>query len=124
MRCLFLIFLCLAFTGCGRDAKLHNQVAGTWGKFGDSSKMTLDSDGSFHTRFSLVESNNTKEWAQDGTWDVKDGFLIFTVTNSTARNAPIAVSIGQIDRCKIIFIDAHNMVYRSSDDKDGFSWIR
>jgi hypothetical protein len=123
---IILILLILPVTGCNnhRDARLHMQVAGAWKEFGNSGNMTLDSRGSFHARFTSTSSNDTKEWAQDGTWDVKDGFLIFTTTNGPVRNTPFAAPVGRVARCKITFINNRNMVYLSSDGKNGFSWTR
>ena len=122
---LIFILLCLLVTGCyRRDTRLHEEVVGTW-KHGDTGKMTLNSDGSFHTIFSYTKigstsSNDTIEWAQDGTWDVKDGFFVFTFTNSTARNAPVAVPVGYVSRCKITSVDDHNLIYQGPNGKDVF----
>jgi hypothetical protein len=112
-------------SGCSRrDAELHKQLLGTWKIFGQPDTMTFDSDGIFHTRFSGVISNTTVAWAQDGSWGVKDGFLILSITNSTASNAPVAVPVGRIDHCKIVVLDSQNLVYQGSDGKGDVSWIR
>ena len=75
--------LALVAMGCSRDAKLHRQVAGTW-PVSPSGSMTFFPDGSFHFTNSFVVSNAILTFSSDGTWDVRDGFLITTITNSIA----------------------------------------
>jgi hypothetical protein len=126
---LIFILVSLLVAGCSRDAKLREQIAGKWGKFGESSEMTFDLDGSFHFRASYVSTNGilsitnaTLKWASDGTWDVKDGFLICKITNSTSENTIERPSIGDISRSRITFVDAHNLCY--TNQRVGMSWER
>jgi hypothetical protein len=74
-------------------------------------QMTFDSDGSYHGKFAFGSADGPSQLALDGTWEVRDGYLILTTTNSVAQNAPVKVAIGHVARDKIIFMDAHKLVY-------------
>jgi hypothetical protein len=115
---LTLILLSILITGCSRsDAKIHRQIIGSW----NGGSMTFEADGSFRAQFPTPA-----EWTQeqDGTWDVKDGYLIMTVTNSRARNEPVILPVGHVSRCKVTFSDAHTFIYKSPDGRESFSQNR
>ena len=102
--------LSLLLTACDRhDASLHKQLVGTWAR-GDSGVLTIDLDGSFQSRWTTVLTNVTKEWLYAGTWNVRDGFLISTVTNSETRNSTNSEAVGSVDRFRIISIDSSHLV--------------
>jgi hypothetical protein len=108
----------LLIMGCGRrDALLHKQLTGTWVR-GDSGVMTINSDGSFHSRWTNTLTNTTKEWIYDGTWDVRDGFLITTTMKSEARNTTNSEAIGSVDHFTIIRVDATHLVTELTGEKD------
>jgi hypothetical protein len=75
------------------DEKLHREITGSWTRGG--STLTFDSDGSFQAG------------TYRGTWDVKDGYLISVLTNTSTQN-PARVSI---DRFKILHVDERQLVY-------------
>jgi hypothetical protein len=107
---LTLALLSLLITGCGRrDTSLQKQLNGTWAR-GDSGVMTVNSDGSFHSRWTGALTNATKEWIYDGTWEVRDRFLITTVTKSEARNTTNSEAVGSIDRFTIVRVDDTHLV--------------
>ncbi|MEJ0088257.1 MAG: hypothetical protein WDM80_00645 [Limisphaerales bacterium] len=115
------ILLSLLIVGCGRrDAKMREQICGSW----NGGMVTYLADGSWHFHSELVVSNVTLKWTSDGTWDVKDGYLISITTNSTSENTTegLPVGVGQVDRFKITFLDAHNLCY--TNDRDGFAQHR
>lgn len=107
----FIFALALIGAGCySRDAKLHRQVAGMW-PVPPSGSITFFKDGRFHFTNSLVSSNTLFAWSSDGTWDVKDGFLITTITNSTTSGTDEKRMVGTTTRSRINFIDEHNLFY-------------
>jgi hypothetical protein len=113
------ILLSLLIVGCGRrDTKMREQICGSW----NDGMITYLSDGSWHFHSELVVSNVTLKWTSDGTWDVKDGYLISTTTNSTSENTTERPSVGRISRSKITFLDAHNLCY--TNERDGFAQHR
>jgi hypothetical protein len=108
----FVIFSSLLVTACdNRDAKLRKEIAGAWThEDSDSSGvMILASDSSFKSKWTLAFSNTAREWTCEGTWIVKDGFLVATITNSTAKNSTHTEPVGSIDRLKIIAFDGHHL---------------
>jgi hypothetical protein len=118
----FIFTLALIATGCGhRDAKLRQQITGTW-PIPPSGSIAFLADGTFHFTNSYVSTNTTLTWTSDGTWNVRDGFLITTVTNSMAENTDAKPRVGEISRAKINFVDEHNLAY--GDEKHGASYHR
>jgi len=117
-----LILLSLLAAGCGKsDAKLRLQINGAWSVL-PSGSMVFYADGSFHFTNSYVSNNTMLKWASDGMWDVKDGFLIMTVTNSMAVNTDEKPLPGQTSRRKINFVDEHNLA--CGDQEHGASYHR
>jgi hypothetical protein len=107
----FIFALALIATGCdSRDAKLHRQIAGVW-SVRPSGSMIFFADGSYHFTNSFVAWNNTLAFSSDGTWDVRDGFLVTTVTNSIASGTDEKPPVGMTRRDKINFVDEHDLGY-------------
>jgi len=73
--------------------------------------MTFLTDGSFHFTNSYVSTNAPLTWASDGTWEVRDGFLISTITNSIGSGTDEKPQVGKTSRSKINFIDEHNLSF-------------
>jgi hypothetical protein len=99
------VALSLLLTACSRrDAKLAKQISGSWDSGADDA-MAMSSDGSFSETF--FHGGRTNFFA--GTWQVKDGFLVFTITNvsATEPHAPV----GSVRRFKIDHVDDHELVY-------------
>jgi hypothetical protein len=111
--------LSLLLTACSRpDAKLGRQIAGTWTRqMGNWSwtnpavfTRTISPDGSFSTTIGRSNALVTYQ----GTWLVRDGELVMTVTNAHGTGSHGAASpVGSVDRCKIIHVDAHQFIYES-----------
>ena len=101
--------VCLLLTGCSRhDAKLADQVAGTW--MSAHTVWTLSPDGSFHSLLAGTNDNVIKEAIYDGTWSVQDGFLVTTITKRSSHNLTNLASIGQVDHQKIVRLDSTSLV--------------
>lgn len=117
------VLLGMLLTGCGRrETTIQNQVAGTW--FHDDSYyrcvMKLVSDGSFHSRCTTTFTNATYEWSYDGTWEVKDGVLISTITNSSTKNTDHFEPVGTVDRVRIVEIDGSHLALAIEDQTNLF----
>ncbi len=97
-----LAFLVLLVAGCHRnDAKLSRQIVGTWAP-GAGISMAISPDGSFLSAF--TKTNLVVVLTYQGTWLVRDGELVMTITNAsgTKEHEPV----GSIDRMKIVQVDA------------------
>lgn len=121
MRYAFIfVVISLLLTACERrDTKLREQIIGTW-THGDSGVMTLDSNGSFQSRWTIALTNITKEWKYDGAWNVKDGVLICVITNSSAINSTNSVPIGSMEHWKLIRADASHLVLANGNETNLF----
>jgi len=100
--------LILLLTGCSNtpsDAELRQKVQGTWMPYHDSRKTTEHkADGSFVFKFTLELTN---EMTAEGTWQIKDGFMVTTITNASWPDAKL-----EVNRYKIVHIDDHEMILR------------
>ena len=96
------ILLVLLLTGCNRDARLSRKVVGTW-QADSSMTEVFKGDGSF--LFSQWHSNQTNDFS--GKWQIKNGFLTLTLTNSTGPRPD--GHPGDTVRFKIVHVDAHNL---------------
>ena len=104
-----LLFLGLLLTGCGRhDAQLQKAIAGCWSR-GLFFKMTLSPDGSFVS--DCTHTNGLTYLTYQGTWSVRDGQLISTITNCIAQDTTNFEAVGSVDRSKIVQADDSNLVY-------------
>jgi hypothetical protein len=100
----------LLLSGCNhRDSELRQKITGTWIPNSSNGTITVASDGSFVSKFSVIRTNIPSELVYQGIWQIKDGVLIATITNvdGLEPHAPL----GQIDKMKIIHMDEHEMTY-------------
>jgi hypothetical protein len=105
-----LIFLGLLLTGCGRhDAQLQKAITGSWSD-GFFFKITLAPDGSWESQWARP-TNGLTYLTYQGTWAVKDGLLVSTLTNCVAVGTTNFVPVGNVQRCKIVQADDSNFVY-------------
>jgi hypothetical protein len=113
-----LIVLSLLAVGCNRrDAEFHKEIIGTW-MAQESSPMIFLADGSFHVENTGASSNTTSKWPAHGTWDVKRGVFILSITNG----APGKPLTNFVWCSKIKVVDRHKLV--CEDEKGGCSWFR
>jgi hypothetical protein len=103
----------LLLIGCNhRDAELRQKITGTWIPSSNGTiyaAVTVSSDGSFVSKFSVIRTNIPSELIYQGTWQVKDGVLITTITNVDGLEPHDPV--GKIRNIKIIHMDEHEMTY-------------
>jgi hypothetical protein len=81
------------------DATIRRTLPGTWVAQGGSSTCTRDADGHFVAQIAGRHTGRL-----EGTWQVQDGFLIDSITNSslTAR-VPYTI------RARILRMDGHEL---------------
>ncbi len=86
-------------TACKKsDTKLSQQVPGTWTR--DSSDiLVIDSDGSW----SIKPSSGSPKNIYAGTWHIKGGILIMTMTNASSNG---------FAKSRILRVDDHQLVYQ------------
>jgi len=98
------------------DAKLTQTVSGSWTK--GSTVLVMAHDGSFSESFHFPKGTLTLA----GTWQIKDGILIWTTTNVIGPEPHMKV--GTVDRSKIVSVDAHRLVYEGPDQGQTISLNR
>ena len=94
--------------GVDKVQKPSQQITGSWTSTRSGTEMAISPDGSWLTRNMVPGHTNTFS----GTWQVKDGFFIMTLTNSPNPNRP--ASAGDVVRYKIIRMDEHQFIYEDS----------
>jgi hypothetical protein len=110
------IVLLLLF-GCSKtpsDATIQKLLVGTWRLDRDPS-MTVQHkpDGSCELQLARGSSNVVVE----GTWQVKSGFIITTMTNAPSWYGPQdPVARSKPESNKVVNIDEHKMTLLSSQD--------
>jgi hypothetical protein len=94
------LFMCFLLNSCGRsDAELQRRIIGTWIPEGNEGVgLSISADGSFFTKF----TGPNMKLNYFGTWAVRDGFLVLTITNISELNWTNSEKVGQIDRCRVI----------------------
>jgi hypothetical protein len=98
------------------DAELREKVAGTWIVDSQSPKgisikgtVTILADKRFISRATVTIGDQKQEIGYEGRWEVKDGFLIETITKSNTKMAPV----GDTTRDKIIRVNNEELVYQT-----------
>ena len=124
-------FLVLVLAACDRpakspaiseDSKLRSLLIGDWPQ-GKYTGMTFFSDGSFYSRWLPTNDPIRKQWITEGTWQVKNGFLVLTTTNAVANPTTNRV-IGSIERLKFLWAESNRVAFIAStslNSKDVFT---
>lgn len=107
----------LLLFGCRRapsDAEIQRLLVGTWRMDQDLSKTIQNkSDGSYILQLARGSSNMVVE----GTWQVKAGFVIATMTNAPSWYGPQnPVARQAAESNKVVSIDEHKAIFLSSQD--------
>jgi hypothetical protein len=111
-RVLLACAIALAFAGCSpaqhqSDADIRQNVSGTWTRdvYGT---MTIAPDGSWSNM--ALNANLTNFYA--GTWQLKDGVIIMTLTNTSVSDE--SSSVGHTKQYNVIHVDDHQFIYELS----------
>lgn len=95
------------------DDMIRKNVVGTWIVDKQRPGVTLTgadtivADGSFYSKVTLTRDEKKQEISNRGTWEVKGGQLIETLTHSDYELLPIGV----VTSDKIIKVDENEIVY-------------
>jgi hypothetical protein len=85
------------------DEQIRHKILGTWILDDDHAKtIEHKPDGSFVT-------HEGTELTAEGTWQVKDGFIVATMTNASSPN-----DILEVESNKVVSIDDYNVVVVTS----------
>ncbi len=94
------------------DAKIRQKIVGVWIREDTNSEgtTTIASDGVFlsTSRSVMANSNITKTWIYEGTWQVKGGVFILTITKASGFHQHEAV--GSVDNFKIVSLNDEELV--------------
>jgi hypothetical protein len=107
----------LLLPGCSRtptDARIQRLLVGTWRLDQDPSKTIQNKpDGSYIVQLARGGSNVVVE----GTWQVKAGFVIATITNAPSWFGPQdTVERHKAETNRVVSIDEHKVTLLSSQD--------
>ena len=72
---------------------------------------TFTPQGGLFTKLALTRSNETRNVFYEGYWQVQDGFLFTTVTNTD--NTEVRAAVGHTNQLKIVSLDEHELVYQT-----------
>ena len=96
------------------DDMIRKNVVGTWivdkhrpGGVSLTGADTIVADGSFYSKVTLTSDEKKQEISSRGTWEIKRGQLIETLTHSDYEPLPIGV----VTSDKIIKVDENEIVY-------------
>src|ERR1700751_1153176 len=94
----------LLFASCSRrDAELRHQITGTWRR-DDTFEIALAADGSFVSHW----AEPAKRITYQGTWKVRDGDVISSITNCAAQGTTNFEPVGS----------THHFTVRQADETD------
>jgi len=103
------------------DAKLRNAILGVWsatyerqnenGKWSLYGEALYNADGTKVSIGEVCQNDNCKTVKSTSTWEIKDGYLITTITESDNRNTPPGKKITD----KIKSISSTTLIMFASD---------
>jgi len=88
------------------DAELRQKVVGSWIGPSDKLELTMNSDGSFVSKF--MRKGIGYEF--EGTWMIKDGFLIDTLRANNSTNTKHTLHVGSVEKFRIIHVDDEELI--------------
>ena len=133
-RALIFLVLAMLLEACGRkagvkqlsgDDQIRAALPGTWEvnvQYVNSTNRgttTFTPEGGLFTRLTLMRTNDTRNVTYEGYWQIQDGLLLTTITNTD--NSEVRAVIGHTNQLKIVSVDAHQLVF---DTKTGLMRLR
>jgi hypothetical protein len=88
------------------DAELRQRVVGSWIGPSDNLELTMSSDGSYVSKF----MREGMDYAYEGTWKIKDGFLITTLTANKSTNTKHTMHVGSVESFRIVHVDDQELI--------------
>jgi hypothetical protein len=116
-------FQLFAFTillaGCSSvptDSQVRTRLVGDWTGLLDNLELTLYSDGNFVSTF----TRRGLDYKFEGTWELKNGFLIYRITandsmNAMRTNAVRTMHAGDFDTYTLVYVDSAMLVCESAN---------
>jgi hypothetical protein len=91
-----------------RDREFKHKLAGTWSWEFNNERDTnaIASDGSYDEQLISTNSKGVKLFQFAGTWQIKNGIFIETVTNDSRARARVP----RIKSAQIVRVDVHEFV--------------
>lgn len=87
---------------------------------GTKGETTFTPEGGLFTKLALTRSNETRNVFYEGHWQVRDGVLLTTVTNTD--NAETRALLGHTNQLKVVSLDQRELVYETR--KSGLTYLR
>src|SRR5579883_1704955 len=90
-------------------------IAGNWVQQDSLGSLVLRPGGKFHWRIYSQKVQNdgipedAAQWLYEGTWDVKDGSLVLSISFANARNTTNVEPVGTVDKFRVITVDPGNL---------------
>jgi len=84
--------------------------------------ITYYPDGIWVQKFTPAPRRTDYNYIEDGTWDVKEGFIIRTTSKMTQARHP-DTEYG-IEHFKVIRIDGDSLIFRPSGETNLVTWKR
>jgi hypothetical protein len=108
------------------DSELRQKIAGVWKYTSDTSQeiilkdiYTFSTNGYFSKVASFAHKTNTKTTTGYGTWQIKNGYIVTTVTKVAPlpqglKESDVIKNGGNITRLKIVSVDEHSLVLENN----------
>jgi hypothetical protein len=93
------------------DVELRQRVVGSWIGPSDNLELTISSDGSYVSKF----TRKRMDYDYEGTWKIKDGFLITTLTANNSTNAKHTMHVGSVESSRIVHVDDQELIDEVED---------
>jgi hypothetical protein len=97
-------------------AQIRALFTGNWFQQDSLGLLVLHSRGTFDRRIfgRKIEQDSipdgTSQWLYEGTWDVKDGVLVLSISNAVARNTTNVEANGSVDNFRVSQVDGSHLV--------------
>jgi hypothetical protein len=118
----------IAFHRVHRDAAMRRKIVGNWAvqvrhPSGPLTvgAITVTADGSYTSRLRIISDQDTKELVMGGTWLIRDGVMISSVTNTSN---PGLGPLGSEARTRIIRLHGDELVIESAAEHIPISLLR
>lgn len=102
------------------DTEIGQKIIGVWivdirstNSLSIEGTVAINSDESFISKATITRAGHSQSVRYEGTWQVKDGFLIETITKSDFKS----ITVGKITHDKIVGIDENEMVFQTESGK-------
>ena len=93
----------------------YKLLAGTWVQQDSLGTLVLRPAGKYNWRMYSdpiqhdAIPDGAGQWLYDGTWDVKDGVLVLSISFANARNSANVEPVGTVDRFRVIKFDDYHL---------------